>query len=438
MDRTSSFGAFGAEEGLLRPVHARLAALLGQAAQEGSLRALVRLRWVALAAMLLTTLLTVLIWLVPLPLLPIAGLFAALALSNLLVERLGSFDRAQLTGAVILFDVGLLTALLSLTGGPANPFTILFVVQVMLTAVMSTQRWTWGIVAASSLGFGLLFWVSAPLPPELGGHPHTSGSYSIHLRGMWVAYVLGASAVALFVSRLSDALRLERERQERASRLLGLAALAAGAAHEIGNPLGTIRLAADDLEEELRDRQDAAGLIKDVQLIGEELGRAKAVLDRMAAAAGELRGEAPQRSSARAVLERAVQLAGDGAPVKLELDEALPQVRWPAQATAQALCQLVRNAILASPQGAQVLLRARPHDFGVELQVIDRGRGIAPELLPRVGEPFFTTRGGQGTGLGVFVARSLIEQLGGELRLDSKIGVGTTATLFLPGSVAPQ
>lgn len=415
---------------------ARVLQLSRRLAQDDSVRALVYLRWVALAGMLLTTVAVGWIWRVRLPFEGMGLVMALIAASNLLVGALDGLDRARLAGAALLFDVVALTALLAMSGGPANPFTVLYALLVMVAAIMSSRGWTWTLVVASSLGFAALFWVSAPLPPELGGHRQAGGSYAIHLQGMWLAYVVAAGAVGLFVSRLSDALRAEHKRQERASRLLGLAALAAGAAHEIGNPLGTIRIAADELEAELSQQGADQGQLEDLRLICAEVARAKAVLDRMSAAAGELRGEALRHLPAAEILQRAVHLAGDGQRVRMQLAADLPQVRWPAEATSQALCQVVRNALQASPPGAEVLLSAELRGHGIQLQVEDQGEGIDPRLVARIGEPFFTTRAGEGTGLGVFVARSLIEQLGGRMALRSRPAEGTTVSLWLPLQVA--
>jgi two-component system sensor histidine kinase RegB len=98
---------------------------------------------------------------------------------------------------------------------------------------------------------------------------------------------------------------------------------------------------------------------------------------------------------------------------------------------------LVRNAAQASSAHELVMVDGRSNGDGrVRIDVIDRGSGMAPDHLARVGEPFFTTKPpGAGTGLGLFVARSTIEQLGGTLGLASEQGRGTTATILLPADV---
>jgi two-component system sensor histidine kinase RegB len=110
-------------------------------------------------------------------------------------------------------------------------------------------------------------------------------------------------------------------------------------------------------------------------------------------------------------------------------------VRWPVQAVSQALLQLVRNALDASAAGQAVEVSASPERGGVIIDVRDRGRGMLPSVLERAGEPFFTTRPGEGMGLGVFIAGSLVEHLGGQLRLDSVRGEGTLARVWLPAGL---
>jgi two-component system sensor histidine kinase HydH len=97
----------------------------------------------------------------------------------------------------------------------------------------------------------------------------------------------------------------------------------------------------------------------------------------------------------------------------------------------EALLNLVANAIEATPPGGEVVVEVRPSDGEAEILIRDTGRGMPPETLRRVGTPFFTTRG-DGTGLGVALARSMIALHGGSLRYESEPGEGTSATVLLP------
>ncbi len=405
-----------------------------------STQTLVRVRWFAFAGQLSTIVVVALGFGATLPWWPLGALLAILGLSNWILQRKGG-DDPVVGGPILCLDVVLLTGLLACAGGPSNPFSVLYLVHVTLAAVMSSRRLTWLIVALSSAGFGLLFWFHVPLTAPLGGHGnHMHHSFSAHLQGMWIAYVIAASAIALFVTQLSDALRHEREQQEQSSRLLGLAALAAGAAHEIGNPLGTIRIAADEVEDELKTREDSLSLLDDIRLIQDEVLRARNVLDRMASAAGELRGEALVAVDLKVFFEEVVAVFQNEDRISLRLAQDLPQVHWPVHASQQALIQIVRNALQASdrkpePGETPIRIEAKQRKDGVIVIVADGGDGMSREILDNYGQPFFTTRPEQGQGLGAFIARSLVQQMGGRLEVTSRPGEGSQISIWLPSRV---
>lgn len=366
---------------------------------------------------------------------PLLSVLLLTAVSNgWLARQKGISPRSSTIGALLLVDVFALTVLLWGTGGPANPFSVSYLVQVTLAAVLASGPWMWSVLLASCLGFALLFWWHVPLPPALGGHGHHGGqgSYSVHLQLMWLAFALVGTAIAISVSRLSRALAWEQDRQEKSARLLGMAALAAGAAHEIGNPLGTIRLAASELERDMKQKQNDADQLADIELIGQEVTRASAVLQKMASAAGELQGEGLAPAGVRDFVRSLLEEEGcseEQVIVEIEGGDAI--LHWPLAAVRQALSQLLRNAIQASA-GNAVRCRVKSDASSVQFCFEDQGPGMDPELLSRVGEPFLTTREGSGMGLGLFIAKSLIEQLRGRLELRRRAEGGTAAWVELP------
>ncbi|MCA9134849.1 MAG: ATP-binding protein, partial [Planctomycetales bacterium] len=105
----------------------------------------------------------------------------------------------------------------------------------------------------------------------------------------------------------------------------------------------------------------------------------------------------------------------------------------PLQAAAQAIRNLLQNALDASPSGMSVLLRAELVEQGWKICVVDHGSGMEPDILQRIGEPFFTTKEpGRGMGLGLHLTQNVIGRLDGSLGFDSRPGQGTTATVILP------
>ncbi len=156
----------------------------------------------------------------------------------------------------------------------------------------------------------------------------------------------------------------------------------------------------------------------------------------MAGQSGEPVGQTPRASTLEEIVAalRARLQPVDAARLQVDVP-GNDRVVWPVDVITRAIGNLLQNALQAS--SSRVTLTAAPTADGrIRLTVVDRGEGMSPEQLGRAGEPFFTTKpAGSGTGLGLFVARSSIEQLGGSLSLSSGVGQGTTATIVLPRDV---
>lgn len=366
---------------------------------------------------------------------PVGGL-VLLALASGSASLLGlvpvlEAKQPSLLVGLLVADVVMWTGVLAATGGISNPFTLLYFVQVTLAAVSLPPFGVAAVVASSAVGYGALFFIGG----EHAGHHATA--YASHLRGMWLAFTLAATVIGAFVSRLARAFVEEREMRARTSRLLGLTTLAAGAAHELANPLGTIKLVAADLERELRG--DGAGeWADDTRVILDEVDRARDVLDRLSEGSGELRGEGLREVELDALVEElSTRLGPRWSRVRVQVDPELARssLRIPLQATAQALGHLVHNGIDASAPEDPVELNIGKARRSVRFAVRDAGEGMSEAVAKRVGEPFFTTKEpGCGMGLGVFLTRAVVDQLGGRFRLRSKLGEGTEAIIELPRS----
>jgi signal transduction histidine kinase len=219
-------------------------------------------------------------------------------------------------------------------------------------------------------------------------------------------------------------------------KLASLGEMAAGVAHGLRNPLASLRASAQLV---LRHPgSPAAG--EQLQAILDEVDR----LDRRISHLLTFSRPAPFRPRLERVdaLVQVVlpafteRLRAQGVTLALELEPALPEIRVDPMKLEQALLELIGNALDAMPAGGRLTLAAgavgSPEGrAGIELTIFDTGRGIPPETLLEVGQPFFTTRQ-EGTGLGVATARRFIEQHGGKLDLASQVGVGTTVRIWLP------
>ena len=392
---------------------------------------LLKLRWGAIAGQILTIAGVVGLMHIPLPLAPLGAIVGVELATNIFYTlRIPRGTREWERPALMALDVLLLTGLLYFTGGPFNPFSFFYLVEIALGAAVLRPRWIWTLVVLSFVCSGVLFLDHRELPIT-----HAE-QMAIHLPGMWVAFGVAAAFIVYFLLRITRALA-EREAQldasrleaARSERLASLATLAAGAAHELATPLGTIALVAKELERTLATRPAGDDASADVKLIREQVQRCRAILDQMAADAGEHAGE-------NIVPVSLADLLGS-LEVPVELDDTAKSERFllPPRALGQAIRGIVKNARDASDK---VAVRAHCANGHVLIEVRDQGAGMTPEVLARAGEPFFTTKPpGKGMGLGIFLTRALVERLGGHFRLESAAGKGTTAILELPAERQP-
>ena len=407
---------------------------------------LVRLRWVSLALMLGAAVAASRWWTVRLPWPPLLALMMAMAATNvaLTLQLRARAPRRVLVGGVLLLDVGVITGLIALAGGPINPFGTVYLVSITIAAATLGLWWSAAVALASTIGFGLTFVRHRPLD---FADPLVAGRVlSLHLWGMWVALAAAAGLIAYFVSRMSEALD-ERERAlaearsaaARSDRLAALLALGAGAAHELATPLNTISILAGEIGRVTADGSIApADAVTEVAthaaLVRDEVERCTRVLDQMTGRALALDGAAGPLT-----LDSLV----DGLRHRLDpssagrLDVTVPvetvPVTIPAEPLRQVLLSLLRNAFDASAPSQRVALEVTRHGGRTRFTVVDTGTGMRADVAARAGDPFFTTKPGSGNlGLGLFLARAFADQIGGRLELESRVGVGTTVTLDLP------
>jgi two-component system sensor histidine kinase RegB len=402
------------------------------------LRWLIHLRWAAVAGQLGTILFVALGLDVSLPLTALGAVLLVELASNVALEvwtrrqgRRAGLRRWQT--AVMIFDTLLLSALLYLTGGVANPFAVFFLVHIVLAAVSSDPRTTYVGAAVASACLLLLYFVHRPL--DVLADPQ------LHLLGWVVSLILTVAITVYFVTSLtrslqqrSDELTHERELHLRAERLEALGTLAAGAAHELASPLSTIAVVAKELERRLArgaDREACA----DARLVRDEVARCRRILDRMTLESGDSAGEPLVAMSVEELFDDALlELAHQGRIRQAIAPDATGlALRFPREGLAMALRNLLSNALDASPPGAEVVLAAERRDDELEVSVRDEGPGMNAHQLHRAQDPFFTTKEpGQGMGLGLFLTRSVVDRLGGALHLESRPGAGTTVRVRLP------
>lgn len=401
------------------------------------LRTLVMLRWLAIGGQTAAVLGAAFGLGFEVPLSPALGAIGASAGFNLIATaRLaGSAVRRapeRETAAQLAFDVVQLTALLSLTGGLENPFCLLLVAPVTVAAAALPARHAVTIGVIALIASAMLFFWYLPLPWRAGETLELPGLYR---GGMWAAVVVGVLFTAGYAWRVAD----EAERTEmalaatqavlaREQRLAALGGLAAAAAHELGTPLATIQVVAKEM---LRAAPKAGPIAEDAQLLLQQAERCRDILRRLS--------ERPDDGDAMHARLGLAQLLNEAAEphrgLDIEIDcavegppgEEAPEVRRSPEAL-HGLSALVENAADFAVERVQVTASFDARRIRVD--VTDDGPGFAPEVLPRLGEPYVTTRpkgegspsGHEGMGLGFFIARTLLERTGAHLAFGPATG----------------
>lgn len=398
-------------------------------------RWLTALRWVAVIGQTIAIFCVTVGLGLELPLAPIAWIIGAEFLLNLCAWRRGrtqaGLHELELAAWVGL-DLVAFTSLLYFTGGPSNPFSFFYIVHVAMAALTLHASYAWSLVLLSTLSFAGLFVWHVPLQAQ-------DYDWDLHLHGLWVAYSLGASCVVYFLQRAratiaerEEELAVQRKLTEQTERLSSLATLAAGAAHELASPLGTIAVVSKELALDLK-RAGNTDALDDVELVRSQVERCRKILARLAHTAGEAPGEIDTWILLPVLFEHALGEVAEHERIELTIDSSLAQaeLRGPKEALCQALRVLVDNALEAT--ASTVTLRAQQHERGLAITVTDRGLGMSATVLERAFEPFFTTKPtGKGMGLGLYLARNVVLSLRGALTLRSHVGRGTTAEIQLP------
>ena len=351
-------------------------------------------------------------------------------------------------GLVMVMDVLSLTALLFATGGPNNPFSLFMLVNVSLGALILDRKWAWGINVLANLCLLLLAFEHMDLEYLDMGLPafRRAGRMTLNHLSLLVAFATCSSVIVYFMTRLTGEVRLQQaavrdvqQQQARNEKVEALGTLAAGTAHELATPLSTIAIVAKDVEQAFEKHPPnfpgAEDVIEDVHLIRNQLDRCRTIIDRMSSHAGEAVGEPLKHVPLGVLADASLEgLIGRGRVHLDLLPEDHPQmVSVPIDGLSQAIRGLVQNALDADKSDRPVNVKIRKGEGGWCWEIVDRGTGMAPAVLERVSEPFFTTKPpGKGMGLGVFLAKNVVKRLGGTVTHMSVEKEGTIVTILLP------
>jgi two-component system, sensor histidine kinase RegB len=400
-----------------------------------NVRLLSILRWLAVGGQLATILLVRFGFGVPLPLAPMILALAVLVVLNLGIAQVGSrraiSDRALFV--TFLADVACLTVQLYLSGGVANPFVTLYLLQVVIAAVLLPAWSSWALVGLTAALFAWLAWSPFRLPAGVGAElspPFTTAA--------WFSFTLAAILLVLFVTRIvrnlahRDArLAALRQRAAEEEHVVRMGLLASGAAHELGTPLSSLAVMLGDWRREAVVRRSPS-LLADVEEMAGQVARCKEILGQVLLAAGEVRGDRPVRTTLRAFLRDLVEAWRSAHDTMLVFEDRIdgdpPIVA--DRPLAQTIDNLLDNAREAGAR--QIQLTAVLHDAIVILTVRDDGSGFPAELLEAFGQPYRSTKGAEGAGVGLFLAANVLRTLGGWISARNLDGGGAEVTIAWP------
>lgn len=405
---------------------------------------LLHLRWLSVLAMGVIVI-GVFPWLAPEhPLEPMLGVALVLTALNLALFAGAARWLAGRWGAFVQLALDLLAwgAFLYFGGGVTNPAISLLLPLVAVGAAILPAGQAWILMALAVAAYSVLWQFHHPVQLT-----DRAMAMHWHLSGMWLSFVVSALTVVWFVVRLNAALS-RRERalgasdaaRARDAYVVGLGKLAAGAAHRLGTPLGTLRILVDEL---VRRPEMAPEAREDLELMREQVDHCRDILSQLTRESGQQRAESGGAVNAGVWLDAVVgrwRMLRPHASAVLECPRYAAAVSIVADASlGEALHNLIDNAANANAKtgrDAAVELAVQLADACLVVEVADRGPGMPDEVrdairrTPRSGTTFGEQASGMGVGL--LLAQAAIEHHGGRLDFCPRPDGGTIARLAIP------
>ena len=393
---------------------------------------ILRLRWLAALGQLAAIFIVAQGLEFDVPVMPCVAIVGLSAVTNLALQiRFNPMQRLEPIYAAVLLALNIveLGALLFFTGGLQNPFSFLFLAPVLISATALPIRLTiaLGVLAVACASALVFFHLPLPwdsddplvLPP-------------IYLFGVWLSILLAIGVTSLYAfqvteesRKLTDALAATELVLTREQHLTQIDGLAAAAAHELGTPLSTIFLIARELEKTV---QDNGHLTSELKTLREQAQRCRDILAKITQLSSS--GAPFDRMPLSTLIEESVAPHRDfGVAIKVRL--AVAATREPVGARNPAILYGVGNILENAVDFARstVEVNAWWNSDTVEMVISDDGPGIAPDMLKRIGEPYLSRRRGAdeaqtgrtGLGLGIFIARTLLERTGAKVSFTNRI-----------------
>ncbi|SMH46846.1 ATP-binding protein [Azospirillum agricola] len=408
-------------------------------ADKKNLFLLVQLRWLAVVGQAVTILIVHHHMGIALPLAPMAVVvlfLIGLNLASLLhLRRTAAVTNIQLF-LELLIDVAALTTQLYLSGGATNPFISLYLLQVTIGAVLLEAWAAWTLVLVAT---ACLTWLTGSYRPLELPYGHEGNLLNLHIQGSFVGFVLAASLLVPFITRINRNLRARdsylaelRQRSMEEDHIVRMGLLASGAAHELGTPLATLSVILNDWRRMPAIKADP-DMVEELSEMQSQIDRCKSILTGILMSSGEARGEGTVRTTVNAFLDELVaEWRASRSPGRLDYDNAFPGregMVWDL-ALKQVIFNVLDNALEVSPNWIGIAVGRQGDSLIVAVN--DAGPGFEDGMLAEFGTPYRSTKGRPGSGLGLFLVVNVIRKVGGTVSARNRPGGGASVTLTLP------
>jgi two-component system, NtrC family, sensor histidine kinase HydH len=371
------------------------------------------------------------------------GLLLCLGILQILEPRIALFSTDRGAVIAVLAKLGLCYLLMGWTEGINSTYYLTLLLPVISAATMLNRAGTIAVILLTCLTFASFLsfvdWTRSEWDPAGIGQfalrllfVPVVGFVTWELAEANRAEARKSQAVARQLAEANRSLQEAEAAVRRSDRLAALGQLTAGLAHELRNPLGTIRASAEMLARKVGAEDAVAGEL--AGFISSEVDRTNSLITRFLEFARPLKLRLAPTSLAE-VLDRAVaELERHNPPYEVAIHKNyapdIPPLNLDAELMQRVFYNLLVNAAQATAAGGSITIKTRPFSTGAEVSVIDRGSGIAAEHLESIFNPFFTTKQ-DGVGLGLAIVSKIVDEHGGRVALESEPGQGSVFRVFL-------
>ena len=399
------------------------------------------IRWLAICGQLMALMFTYFILGFDLPLIPALVIVALSVLMNLWQNRQAKDDSGLVEQNLLalIFDILQLAALLFLTGGLSNPFSVLLLAPVVVSATMLRRRATLVLILTVAASVSVLAVYNHPLPwnQDMVKLP------SLYVAGLWMSLVLSTIFIGGYVwwvasaaRNLSEALSEAQLAVAEEQQAVALGSLATAAAHKLGSPLNTITVISHELSREITEDDP---IYEDVQLLRAEAERCRVILGSLEDYKSQSKPDFETELPINVLIEDLLHERFDADLVEVDVThDAVSMDEVPVATRRAEFIQAIEDILQNAHQFARskIIVHIEWTLEDIHISINDDGDGFKPSILSRAGQPWNSSRVGQSghRGLGIFIAHTLIQSIGGSVVFANGKNGGGEVRVSLPRS----